>query len=138
ESRRWTQKELAARLEFSQSRLSEVERGAGSFTAEQFLLLLKLFNVGASHFVIGTGDPDLELQNALARLGATHLDESEDALPSERLEEVHAAIREALVSGAPRLVAALAPVLVRNAERLNLVKLYADLERTGLQRRLGW
>ena len=43
--RRWTQAELARRLDLSQSRLSEVERGDGSFTAEQFLTILRLFNV---------------------------------------------------------------------------------------------
>jgi transcriptional regulator with XRE-family HTH domain len=138
ESRRWTQKDLAGRLGLSQSRLSEIERGDGSFTAEQFLVLLRLFNVGASHFTTESGSPDLALQNVLARLGAAHLQESEDALPSEKLEDVHAAIREAVVNGAPRMVTALAPVFVRNAERLNLVKLYADLERAGLERRLGW
>ena len=138
ESRRWTQKDLAGRIGLSQSRLSEIERGDGSFTAEQFLVLLKLFNVGASHFASEARRPDLELQNVLARLGAAHLEESEDALPSERLEDVHAAIREALVSGAPRVVTALAPVFVRNADRLNFVRLHIDLERTGLDRRLGW
>jgi hypothetical protein len=35
-------------------------------------------------------------------------------------------------------VTALAPVLVRNAERLNLSKLHAELERIGLERRLAW
>src|SRR5262249_23361830 len=138
ESRRWTQKDLSARLGLSQSRLSEIERGDGSFTAEQFLVLLKLFNVGANHFASEPGRPDLELQNVLARLGAAHLQESEDALPSEKLQDVHAAIREALVDGGSRAVTALAPVYVRNAERLNLAKLHADLERTGLERRLGW
>ncbi len=138
QSRGWTQTELAARLQLSQSRLSEIERGAGSFTAEQFLLLLKLFNVAASHFVTEAADHDLDLHNALARLGAVHLQESARVLPSEQLEDVHHAVREALVDGAPRVVTALAPVFVRNAERLNLTKLYVDLEKTGLERRLAW
>jgi transcriptional regulator with XRE-family HTH domain len=34
--RRWTQAELAKRLDLSQARLSEIEGGDGSFTAEQF------------------------------------------------------------------------------------------------------
>ena len=46
QSRNWTQAELSKRLQLSQSRLSEIERGAGSFTAEQFLLLLRLFIKG--------------------------------------------------------------------------------------------
>src|SRR5262245_35987584 len=48
--RRFTQSELAARMGLSQGRLSQIERGDGSFTAEQFLLLLRLFNVPVSHF----------------------------------------------------------------------------------------
>jgi transcriptional regulator with XRE-family HTH domain len=137
-SRKWTQAELARQLQLSQNRLSELERGAGSFTAEQFLLLLKLFNVAASRFVSEPGEHDLRLQNALARLGALHLQESAQVLPSEQLEEVHDVVREALVDGSPRIVTALAPVLVRNAARLTLAKLYADLGRLGLERRLCW
>ena len=38
-ARRWTQAELAGHLQLSQNRLSDIERGDGSFTAEQFLLL---------------------------------------------------------------------------------------------------
>jgi transcriptional regulator with XRE-family HTH domain len=48
--RRWTQAELARRLGLSQSRLSEIERGAGSFSAEQFLTILSLFNVYSTRF----------------------------------------------------------------------------------------
>ena len=76
--RRWTQAELSRRLHLSQGRLSEVERGAGSFTAEQFLAILKLFNVPVSHFYHAAPDQASELQNALARLGALHLQESAD------------------------------------------------------------
>src|SRR5271154_2106763 len=73
--RRWTQAELAKRLDLSQARLSEVESGDGSFTAEQFLLLLKLFNVGTSRFAPNAGassghDREAQIQNALVRLGA--------------------------------------------------------------------
>src|SRR5271170_6249535 len=82
--RRWTQAELAKRLRLSQARLSEIEGGDGSFTAEQFLLLLKLFNVAANHFIPKQRNQASEIQNALARLGAIHLQESEDVLPSER------------------------------------------------------
>jgi transcriptional regulator with XRE-family HTH domain len=137
-SRKWTQAELSRRLRLSQNRLSEIERGAGSFTAEQFLLLLKLFNVAASHFVSEPGAPDLRIQNALARLGALHLQESVHVLPSEQLEDVHDVVREALVAGSPRTLTALAPVLVRNADRLNLPRLFAELEKHGLERRLAW
>lgn len=37
-----------------------------------------------------------------------------------------------------KIVTALAPVLVRNAERLNLAKLHAELESLGRDRRLAW
>src|SRR5271163_926930 len=83
--RHWTQAELSRRLRLSQSRLSEIERGSGSFTAEQFLTILKLFNVTASEFAPEPQGQESELQNALARLGALHLQESSDVLPSERL-----------------------------------------------------
>ena len=137
-SRKWTQAELARRLRLSQSRLSDIERGAGSFTAEQFLLLLKLFNVTTSDFVSEPGEQELRIQNAVARLGARHLQESVRVLPSEQLQDVQAVLREAIVDGSPRLVTSLAPVLARNAIKLNLVKLYAELERLGLERRLLW
>jgi transcriptional regulator with XRE-family HTH domain len=137
-SRRWTQAELAKQLQMSQSRLSDIERGAGSFTAEQFLLLLKIFNVAVGDFVSEPGSPDLRIQNALARLGATHLQAGANVLPSEQIEDVHDVVREALVDGSPRIISALAPVLTLNAHRLNLPKLYSDLERIGMEYRLAW
>jgi transcriptional regulator with XRE-family HTH domain len=137
--RRWTQAELSRRLNLSQSRLSEIEGGGGSFTAEQFLEILKLFNVPASDFAPAGADPDSELQNALARLGATHLQESAEVVPNERRGQVTEVVREALVAGAhPRLITALAPVLVRNVDEINLRKLYLDLSGAGLDRRLAW
>jgi transcriptional regulator with XRE-family HTH domain len=136
-ARKLTQHELAARLHISQNRLSEIEHGDGSFTAEQFLELLRLFNATASDFVEDARDPNLELQNALARLGATHLQESA-IVASAVLEEVHAVVREALLNGSPRLITALAPVLANHAESVNLSKLYAELHELGLERRLAW
>lgn len=136
-ARNLTQDELAKRLHISQNRLSEIEHGGGSFTAEQFLELLRLFNVTASDFVEDARDPDLELQNALARLGATHLHESA-IVPSAVLEEINDVVREALLNGSPRLITALAPVLVSHADSLNLPKLYAELHELGLERRLAW
>jgi transcriptional regulator with XRE-family HTH domain len=138
-ARHWTQAELARLLHLSQSRLSEIEGGDGSFTAEQFLTILRLFNVAASEFVHEHADPTAELQNALARLGALHLQESSDVLPSERLSSVGDAVREALVTAeSPRLITALAPVLVRNIDHINLKKLHLQLTETGLERRLAW
>lgn len=134
----WNQRELASRLGLSQSRLSEIERGDGSFTAEQFLLLLQLFNVGVSHFVDEKPSRDAQLQNALARLGALHLRESDNVIPSERLEEVNDVVVEVLIDGSARLVTALAPVLVANADHISLRRIESDLVKLGLENRLGW
>ena len=137
--RRLSQAALAGRLGLSQSRLSEIERGGGSFSAEQFLLILQLFNVAPSHFVGDTsGDPHAALQNALVRLGARHLRESESVLVGDRLAEVNRVVYETLIVATPRLTAALAPVLVRHIDQLNLSELYARLADAGLQRRLAW
>lgn len=136
---RWSQSELGRELGLSQARLSEIERGDGSFTAEQLLDVLRLFNVPVDHFAPKSGSATASLQNALARLGATHLRESTEVLPSERLNEVHEVVREVLVSAeSPRLIAALAPVLVGNIERVSLNGLWGDFREIGLERRVGW
>lgn len=137
-SRGLTQAALAKQLGLSQNRLSEIERGAGSFSAEQFLRILRVFNVGASEFVASGHDRGLEVQNALARLGAAQLHESTDVLVSDELQQVHDVVREALLLGEPRLVTAVAPVIVTHGARLNLSRLYADLETLGHERRLAW
>lgn len=137
-SRRWTQAELARELGVSQGRLSEIEAGKGSFTAEQFLILLGLFNVAASHFSATPPDPEVDLQNALARLGASHLQESTDVVPSDANDNVEEAIRTALTTASPRLIPALAPVIVRNVDRINFRKLRAALVATSFEHRLDW
>lgn len=137
-SRGLTQAALAKQLGLSQNRLSEIERGAGSFSAEQFLRILQLFNVGVSEFAVRERDRKLEVQNALARLGAIQLHESSDLLLSEELQQVHEVVREALLLGEPRLVTAVAPVMIAQGARLNLARLHADLERLGRERRLAW
>jgi transcriptional regulator with XRE-family HTH domain len=134
--RGWTQVELAKKLGLSQNRLSEIERGDGSFTAEQLLSILQLFNVPVSKF-IGESNRIDQLQNALARAGAFHLVES-DALPADDLVDVPTAIRETLLAGEPRLTVALAPVLVAHADRIGLHKLYLDLAEVGRELRLVW
>ncbi|MGE0869599.1 MAG: helix-turn-helix domain-containing protein [Kofleriaceae bacterium] len=138
QQRKWTQAELAKRLGLSQNRLSEIERGAGSFSAEQLLLLLALFNVPVSAFTDEIAEPDLALQNALARLGASHLHEADHVLPSEQLREVGDVIREVLVGGSPRLLTGTAPVLVLHARSVNLRKIQVDLQRLGFENRLPW
>ncbi len=130
--------DLASRLAVSQSRVSQVERGVASLTAEQFITALMLFNATASDFVAIRADPDAELQNALARLGAAHLFETEDVLASERVEQVTDAVREALVRGTPRLLAAVAPVMVANPYGPGLSFVYGRLLEVGTGRRLAW
>lgn len=138
DERRWTQAELAERLAVSQPRLSQVERGVASLTAEQFLEVLKIFNVSATDFVQqAPEDPSVSLQDALARLGAQHLRVSNQVLPKQ-LANVNAVILETLVSGQPRLLTALAPVLVQHARDLNFTKLAADAHGVGVRRRLYW
>jgi len=136
--RRWTQEQLAGELGISQGRLSELERGDGSFTAEQLLRVLRLFNVSISEFDVAPVDSAAELQNALARLGARHLRERSDVIVSERLATPPEAVREALVTGAPRLLTALAPVLVSHLDRIPLRRLHAQLVDAGLEHRLAW
>ena len=84
-----------------------------------------------------TLDHDAQIQNALARHGAVHLRESSDLVPSDQLDDVGEVVREALLSGSPRLVTALAPVLVRNINRVHPGKLRLDLVQAGLERRIA-
>lgn len=140
--RHMTQVALAKLLGLSQSRLSEIERGDGSFTAEQLLLLLKVFNVTVRHFSGHAHDADsssqAQIQRALARFAATHLREDADVLPTERLAAVSDVVQETLLDGTPRHLTALAPVLVHNIRHLSLRRLWADLARVGLEHRLAW
>jgi transcriptional regulator with XRE-family HTH domain len=138
QARRWTQAELARHLHLSQSRLSEIEGGDGSFTAEQFLSLLRLFNVPVSHFGLSAQDRGSQLQNALARLGAFHLHENSEIIPDEQLENPADVVRETLLGDSPRLLTAIAPVLVGNIDRINLNKLRLELVQVGFERRLSW
>lgn len=136
--RRLTQAQLAKMLAISQGYLSELERGRGSFTAEQFLAILGYFNVPADYFAPQAAS-GAQLQNTLARLGARHLTENEQVVPSDRLKSAQAAIREALVSAdSARQIAAIAPVLVDQAGRINFVRLHNEFMELRLERRLGW
>ncbi len=136
-ARRLTQARLAQELHVTQGRLSDLERGKASFTAEQFLAILRIFNVPASEFVPPSESIESDLQNAVARLGARHLFEVDHVVPSERFREVHAVVREVLADArSPRMIAGLAPVLVEHADTINLAKLALDLNQIGLERRL--
>ena len=137
--RRWTQSKFAKLLNLSQSRFSEIERGNGSFTAEQFLLILKTFNVSINYFIESKTKSVSALQNALARLGAHHLQEETDALPSEKLDEVNRVIEEALTAAwSSRQIASLANILVLHFRECNLNIIWQRLWNRGLANRLGW
>lgn len=136
--RAWTQAELAGKLGISQGRLSQIENGGGSFSAEQLLLILKLFNVTPALFSDDLHDHDSQLQNALARVGARHLHEIERVLPNAGVDDVGKIVSETLSTGDSRLTTALAPVFVSNIDRLPLARLHLDLYRAGFERRLPW
>jgi len=132
------QAELAARLGLSQARLSELERGQGSFTAEHLLEILRLFNVDASAFEKGSPG-SASLQNALARHGARHLRESSDVLVSPEHKTPAAVVLSVLLQPASeRFITALAPVLVWSIDAVSLPALQHDLTRAGVPFRLPW
>lgn len=139
-SRRLSQAELAQKLGISQSRLSEIEQGKGSITAEQFIVLLQFFNLPISHFVkqenVSFED---QLQNRLVQLGGSQLRETVGVLPSEKLDDVVTVIVESLIGGfTSRLLITLVPVLIKNAKQINLQLIEAKLKGFGLEGRLYW
>lgn len=137
--RRWTQTQLAHLLNISQNRLSEIESGKGSFTAEQLIAILKNFNVTIDYFISEKNDINSEIQNTLARLGASYLTESRTSLPSERIKNVSQAILEILSDPkSPRLVTALAPAIVYDSSPSLLNSLRIRLQDSGLAQRWGW
>jgi transcriptional regulator with XRE-family HTH domain len=141
EARRWSQEQLADRLATSQSSLSQIERGLASLTAEQFIEVLRLFNVSTHTFLPedeGVVDSRAgQVQNALARWGARHLRVDPRIIPDERAD-LHATIAEALNVGDARTITAIAPVLVANAGEINFAKLSVDADRSGRRQRLYW
>jgi transcriptional regulator with XRE-family HTH domain len=113
--RLWPQVLLAAKLGISQNRLSEIENGQGSFTAEQLITILQLFNVPIDYFDTSTNSAQAALLNALVRFGAKHLGETEGPVPPQAFYDAGNVVREVLYSAAsPRQIAALAPVFVDN------------------------
>lgn len=140
EARQLSQVDLAKRLDISQAGLSLIERGQASLNTEDFLQVLRVFNVPTSHFYSDRdkGSPDSVLQNALARLGAAHLYENA-SLPSENLEQANQVVREVLIDGRnPRHITALAPVIAAQIGQIHLSKLWAEFCNLGFERRLGW
>jgi transcriptional regulator with XRE-family HTH domain len=134
-----SQGDLGKILGLSQSSLSEIELGQTSLSAEQFIEILKFFNVPASHFDPAPGDSDGAIQKALAAQGASHLVEDPNLLPSEHLARVDAIVRETLVAGEnPRALTALAPVIISNIGQINLPQLFARFKDYNLENRYGW
>ncbi|MBI1751257.1 MAG: helix-turn-helix transcriptional regulator [Acidobacteria bacterium] len=134
-----TQRELANVLAVSQSNLSEIESGKASLSAEQFIVLLKYFNVPATVFEPTLADEGGTIQKALAAHGAYNLVEDPSILPSERLAQVETVIREVLVEGGPaRSLTALAPVLFQNIDKINFTRLYARIRDLNLDLRFLW
>lgn len=139
QERRWTQARLAALLGVTQGHLSQLENGRGSFSANQLLTVLKHFNVQLDYFSAEKASTGSQLQNALAWQGATHLAESENVLPSQRLKNATAVIRETLVSAdSARQIAAVAPVFVEHSGQINLTRLRNEFAELGLGNRFGW
>ncbi len=137
--RQWTQARLAGLLGISQNRLSEIERGGGSFTAEQLLLLISTFNLQFDYFSAVHVKAFEELQNTLARFGAADL--RENVLPGGVGRGLNAdeAVLEALIAAdSPRQVAAIAPVLVAQAGKFSLGRLRLRAAEAGYEARLGW
>jgi len=137
-SRRLSQDELALQLGLSQPQLSLIERGQASLTAENFLRVLRIFNVGIELFAARPEENEDPLQNALARHGAAHLVESEAAVPghlNEPLEVVWEVLRNPTSA---RHITALVPVLIANIDRISLRELATRLTQQGRQARLGW
>lgn len=134
----WTQAELGRLLGLSQARLSEIERGDGSFTAEQLLAVLTLLNVGIEQF-LPPADPDDELQNALIQHGATHLRQVPGVAPTGRFASASETILAVLLDPhAARFVTALGPLLLRHVDQVSLPALRERLHGSARSARLGW
>ncbi len=136
-ARGMTQAELARHLGMSQSRLSQVERGGGSFTAEQLIVMLRLFNVDVGRFD-PVRDVDGSLQNALVEFGARHL----RARPGVRIRSEHQSaerlVRTVLLHPTERFVTSLAPLLLWQLDVLSLPALQREFVGAGVPGRLPW
>lgn len=137
-SRRMTQADLGAHLRISGARVGRIERGLGSYTAEQLLVMLTLFNVDVGQIMPPTCEAD-ELQNALVRHGADHLRRVPDVILTGRYATPSDAILSVLLDPrSARFVTALGPVLVKNVDVVSLPALRHQLARSGRPRRLDW
>ncbi len=138
EARRFSQADLGKELGLSQSRLSQIERGQGSFTAEQLLRILVIFNVGVEHFAESNAAGASPIQNALARHGAAHLAHDDTLVPATLDDPANLVFMVLLDPESPRHVTSLAPVLVKNIDRVSLPMVASRLKDLGREARLGW
>lgn len=137
-ARGFTQADLALRLGLGQGSYSRVENGASSLSAEQFLEVLRIFNVSATEFQPSV-EPGGDVQNALIRFGATHLLGDPSRLPNDEIATAEDVFREVLSDGSQaRHLAALGPVFVKNHKEIRLRKLWSSFTTAGLEARLGW
>ena len=124
--RRISQDHLAGLLGVSQAWLSCIEKGEGSITAEQFLEVLRIFNEVPQSFDPAKRDAEGEFQRALAQQGADHLFLDNRILLSSLNQDIEATIREVLLDGRnPRQITAIAPVLARNYDKVDLKRPWA-------------
>lgn len=140
--RKITQEELAKLLGLSQAHLSKIERGQGSLSAEQLVWLQQNYNLPLAYFISSketNEDREAPLQNALAHLGADHLREVNGTLVPETLTNPETTIAQTLLtSPSPRLITALAPVIVKNCESIHFDRLAETFKSRGAENRWGW
>lgn len=133
-----TQAELGSRLGLSQARISEIERGGGSFTAEQLIAVLTLFNVDIGQFLPPVPRDD-ELQNALIQQGATHLRQVPGVATTGRFAHPSDVLLAVLLDPrSARFVTALGPVLLQHIDTVSLPALRERLDASSRSARLGW
>jgi transcriptional regulator with XRE-family HTH domain len=135
-----SQAELANELAMSQPRLSQIERGHASLTAEQLIVALRFLNASIDDFAVKPArDPRLlAIQNALVRLGAKHLRTSTKAVISEDLTRPEDLVVAGLQSNSPRLITALAPVLFEHGGELDFARIAQTLDGFEQRHRLYW
>lgn len=140
--RHWTLAELARHLELSESRLSELERGAGSFSAEHLLVLFRLFQVGPEDFIEpdDTRDPVLgSLQTALAKFGAHHLVTDDASVIRREHDRPGDVVLDVLIRHpTARFVTALPPMLIVSLNEISFPAVQHAVVQAGVPYRWGW
>lgn len=142
QERRWTLAELARRIAISESRLSELERGGGSFTAEQLLLLFRMFQVGPEDFVERNDAHDAvagSLQTALMKFGARHLVADGSLVIRREHERPVDVVQDVLIKyPSARFLTALPPVLIENLSAVSYPVVQHAVVQAGVPNRWGW